>query len=53
MSQVCAFCPPPCRNTTRTGSVPQRSALIGAALDARDTAGSGPLTPACSAFSGR
>ena len=36
MSQVWAFCPPPCRNTTRGGSSPHFSALIGPRVDALD-----------------
>src|ERR1700744_690997 len=58
VSQVCAFCPPPCRKMIRGGlgseGAPQRNALIlpsAALASTRSTSGSGPETPACSAFS--
>lgn len=36
MSQVWAFCPPPCRKITRGAEPPQRSALMGSRLDPLD-----------------
>src|SRR5882757_4319253 len=51
VSQVWAFCPPPCRNITCGESVPHFSALM-SPESMRSTGGSGPVCPICSAFSG-
>ena len=42
VSQVCAFCPPPCRKTTCGGSSPHFNALM-SPDSTRATAGSGPV----------
>src|ERR1700750_1184161 len=51
VSQVWAFWPPPCRNTTCGSTSPHVSALMGPEW-MRATGSSGPVAPICSAFSG-